>query len=246
MKYYGVRYAKNCHPAELFVTYFTSSKYVADYIKKHGLPDIIEVRKTFTEKDRVKKALLHEHRTLKKLKVIHRSDYLNKTDNYAIAPENRGRCPLDMTIYTFIHKSGIIENTTRHHMIEKYKLITSKLSELINGNRHRHGGWRMTWSLSDEEMKANKEYHHKKLVEINRSDESRANKVKAQNKPELKALRSSSDYMTLYRFVNIDGSTEYLTRSDMLEKYPEIDKSALLRVVRGDNKSHMGWSIAKE
>jgi hypothetical protein len=166
MNYYGVRYAKNCHPAELFVTYFTSSKYVADYIKKHGLPDIIEVRKTFTEKDRVKKALLHEHRTLKKLKVIHRSDYLNKTDNYAIAPESRGRCPLDMTIYTFIHKSGIIENATRHDMIEKYKLIKSKLSELINGNRHRHGGWRMTWSLSDDEMNENKKDHYKKLVEI--------------------------------------------------------------------------------
>jgi hypothetical protein len=45
MNYVGVRYAKDCHPSDLFVTYFTSSDYVAEYIKEHGMPDIIEVRK---------------------------------------------------------------------------------------------------------------------------------------------------------------------------------------------------------
>jgi hypothetical protein len=84
MNYYGVRYAKGCHPSDLFVTYFTSSDYVADYIKEHGLPDIIEVRKTFTGEDRRKKAILHEQQTLKRLKVVGRQDYLNKHDIKAI------------------------------------------------------------------------------------------------------------------------------------------------------------------
>jgi len=39
---------KNCHPSDLFVTYFTSSKYVAAHIKEYGLPDIVEVTQTFT------------------------------------------------------------------------------------------------------------------------------------------------------------------------------------------------------
>jgi len=30
--YYGVRFAKNCNPSELFITYFTSSKHVKNYI----------------------------------------------------------------------------------------------------------------------------------------------------------------------------------------------------------------------
>jgi hypothetical protein len=53
--YYGVRtaitsfclYENGCHPDELFVTYFTSSKYVKDFITKNGPPDIIQIRKIF-------------------------------------------------------------------------------------------------------------------------------------------------------------------------------------------------------
>lgn len=40
--YVGCRYAKGCHPSDLMVTYFTSSKkYVHPFIKQHGLPDVV-------------------------------------------------------------------------------------------------------------------------------------------------------------------------------------------------------------
>lgn len=39
--YYGVRTAKNCHPGDLWTTYFTSSKYVKQFITQYGEPDII-------------------------------------------------------------------------------------------------------------------------------------------------------------------------------------------------------------
>jgi hypothetical protein len=84
MNYYGVRFAKNCHPSDLFVTYFTSSEYVAAYIKKHGNPDIIEVRNIFTDEHRVNRAILHEHRVLKRMNAINRPDYLNKHDGKAV------------------------------------------------------------------------------------------------------------------------------------------------------------------
>jgi hypothetical protein len=84
MNYYGVRFAKNCHPSDLFVTYFTSSDYVAAYIKEHGDPDIIEVRNIFTGEHRVNQAILHEHRVLKRMKTINRPDYLNKHDGKAV------------------------------------------------------------------------------------------------------------------------------------------------------------------
>jgi len=47
VSYYGVRYAKNCHPSDLWVTYFTSSKFVKIHRENYGEPDIIKIRKTF-------------------------------------------------------------------------------------------------------------------------------------------------------------------------------------------------------
>ena len=82
MKYYGVRYAQSCNPKDFWIDYFTSSKYVEEYVKEHGDPDIRQIRKTFSCANR---AIKWEHRVLKNLKVIIRDDYLNKTDNKAIA-----------------------------------------------------------------------------------------------------------------------------------------------------------------
>jgi hypothetical protein len=86
MNYYGVRYAKDCHPSDLFVTYFTSSEYVADHIKEHGLPDIIEVRQTFTTPSRVDEAREWESRVLTKLKVTKNTKYLNQSTGKGIPP----------------------------------------------------------------------------------------------------------------------------------------------------------------
>jgi hypothetical protein len=83
MKYYGVRYAKNCHPSDFWVSYFTSSDTVAEYVQEHGNPDIIQIRKTF---DNTTRARLWEHTVLKRLAVIKRNDYLNKSDSKSIDP----------------------------------------------------------------------------------------------------------------------------------------------------------------
>jgi hypothetical protein len=82
--YYGVRYAYGCHPNELWKTYFTSSDGVADFVAHHGAPDIQQIRKTFYD---TKTAQTWEHRVLKRMKVIYRDDYLNKTDNISISPQ---------------------------------------------------------------------------------------------------------------------------------------------------------------
>ena len=45
-KYYGVRYANGCNPTELWVTYFSSSKRVAQRIREHGRDSFVfEVRR---------------------------------------------------------------------------------------------------------------------------------------------------------------------------------------------------------
>ena len=47
--YYGVRFAKGASPDDLWLTYFTSSKHVKEFIKHFGNPTIIEIRNQFSD-----------------------------------------------------------------------------------------------------------------------------------------------------------------------------------------------------
>lgn len=82
--YYGVRYARECHPDELLKTYFTSSKYVKNEINNYGLPDYCQVRRIF---DNSESSRNWEHRVLRRINAVYREDFLNETDNKAIKPK---------------------------------------------------------------------------------------------------------------------------------------------------------------
>lgn len=74
--YYGLRYAKNCQPSDLWNTYFTSSTDIADLIRQSGKESFLfEVRKTFSD---VKKAIAWEKKVLRRMKVIKRPDFINR------------------------------------------------------------------------------------------------------------------------------------------------------------------------
>lgn len=79
--YYGLRFGKNCNPKELWKTYFTSSWRVTQFREYNGEPDIVEIRKTFNNKE---KAGIWEHKVLRRMKVIKDTKWLNKTNNIAI------------------------------------------------------------------------------------------------------------------------------------------------------------------
>lgn len=80
--YYGVRFAKGCHPNELWKTYFTSSKRVSSFRKEHGEPDVIVVRRTF---ETGKQACLWEEKVLRRIN-IKNSKWLNANVSGAIDP----------------------------------------------------------------------------------------------------------------------------------------------------------------
>jgi len=82
--YYGVRYAKNASPRDLWNTYFTSSKYVKAFRKKHGEPDLVKIKKVFVSAET---ARLWESKVLRRMNVIKSDIWLNKTNNISIAPE---------------------------------------------------------------------------------------------------------------------------------------------------------------
>lgn len=75
--YYGVRYSKDCHPKDLFTTYFTSSTYVQEFIEKHGLPDIIRVTRTFENSE---KAVEWEIKFLTRVDARKNPKFLNRSN----------------------------------------------------------------------------------------------------------------------------------------------------------------------
>jgi len=75
--YYGSRCAKGCHPDDLWVTYFTSSKLVHRLIDEHGKDSFdFEVRATFPESP--KDAQEWERKVLRRINANRRQDFLNK------------------------------------------------------------------------------------------------------------------------------------------------------------------------
>jgi hypothetical protein len=74
MKYLGVRYAKGCHPIDLWNTYFTSSKLVHRLINEFGKDDwIIKILHSFPNSPDL--AIQNEAKYFSKIKG--RKDYLN-------------------------------------------------------------------------------------------------------------------------------------------------------------------------
>jgi hypothetical protein len=86
--YYGVRFAKGCSPADLWVDYFTSSKQVKILRETYGEPDIIEIRKIFSTPE---KAIVWESKVLKRLGAVKNECWLNRTDNKSIHPEDAAK-----------------------------------------------------------------------------------------------------------------------------------------------------------
>lgn len=81
--YYGVRYAKKCHPDDLWTTYWTSSKEVAKTRLLHGEPDVIQIRKVFNN---VNAARHWEQKVLVRMRVIRKKEWLNRHDTISFDP----------------------------------------------------------------------------------------------------------------------------------------------------------------
>lgn len=80
-RYYGVRYAKNANPSQLWTTYFTSSNIIKSLIKEHGIEAFTaEVRRTFETKN---SAVLWEHKVLSRLDAAHSDKWLNRVNGDA-------------------------------------------------------------------------------------------------------------------------------------------------------------------
>src|ERR1017187_1744005 len=121
--YYGVRWAKNCHPDEFWVKYFTSSeKLVPLYRTLFGDDSFeFEIRKVF---ETTKEALDWEYKVLRRLKVLKKPEkWLNRNVAGAILNEvspNIGRIPYNKG------KIGIFKHTKEHKLFMSNKMMKNK------------------------------------------------------------------------------------------------------------------------
>jgi hypothetical protein len=77
--YYGARYGKKCHPSDLWVLYFTSSRHVVKFREQYGEPDVIKVRKTF---DTPLACYQWESKVLHRLNAAQDPKWLNRVNGY--------------------------------------------------------------------------------------------------------------------------------------------------------------------
>lgn len=131
--YYGVRHAikaqciyeSGCHPDELWVTYKTSSRHVADMVNKYGDPDVIEVRRTFKDAESAQK---WEHKVLKRMGVVHKDEWINKTDNESICMSLEER----QSIYKEKKESGWVDPKKGRQFSKEHR---EKLSRAKKGKK---------------------------------------------------------------------------------------------------------------
>lgn len=74
-RYIGARWAAGCHPSDLWNSYFTSSEYVAEFVKEHGAPDVILIDQTF---DNAMEAMAREQELQYSFNVRENDAFLNK------------------------------------------------------------------------------------------------------------------------------------------------------------------------
>lgn len=84
--YYGVRFAKGCHPSQFWKNYFTSSKYVKFFREQYGEPDVIQIRHTFSDDQSARE---WEQKVLAKMNVVSNDIWLNRSNGKT--PSNVGR-----------------------------------------------------------------------------------------------------------------------------------------------------------
>ena len=112
--YIGVRYAKGCHPSDLFVSYHTSSKAVKQLISEIGLPDQVKI---FPYSDK-ETALLMEEKFQRRFRVLESDYWFNKNingkyfHNYNMTSEHKIKISNSMKGRKFseTHKQNISES----------------------------------------------------------------------------------------------------------------------------------------
>lgn len=134
--YYGCRYSKDCDPNDLWKTYFTSSKEVKKLIEVYGKESFdIQIRKVFAD---VNACRNWESRVLKRINVIEKTNFVNKTNNISFSVEDSRKGSLNRKITEKMIENGRalgLENRGK----KLSEITKKKISESLIGNKYKKG-----------------------------------------------------------------------------------------------------------
>jgi hypothetical protein len=254
MKYYGVRYSKDCHPSDLFVSYFTSSDYVIDYIKDYGLPNTIEVRNTFTSENRINEAIQWEKRVLDRLNAAQRDDYLNKCNskgiNYsdsAVSEKRNTNMKIAINLPSAKEKRKITESLPETKEKRSISALKREADPIKRNNR-------LSKAFSQEAMNKRKESFSKtaklpEFIEKRKKLSSEINKrpevIKA-NSEKNSGLNNARAIKEIFTFRNkVTGEIKHSTCYEITQflRTRGIKFAHASNLVRKQTKSLAGWEL---
>ena len=171
-------YESGCHPDDLWVKYFTSSKFVKGFRKQHGEPDIVQIRRTF---ETAEEAVKWEERVLKKILPNNRERFLNKCVSGCIMVGKEARLRVSES------RKGIPRSEeTKRKISQSLKGLKRSAESLRNISKAQTGKKRSEESIRKqrESSKGRKlsEEHRRKITESNnrRWERYRLNKLQHQ------------------------------------------------------------------
>lgn len=142
--YYGARYAENCAPSDLWVSYFTSSKYVKEFREQSGEPDVIQIRC-------ISKSIYHikrcESRVQRILNLRDNPKWLNKHNNgerfsftgsHSEATKEKIRIALKNRIFTESHLAKISQSRRGQQNTLGYKHRPESIELMRQKAKARH------------------------------------------------------------------------------------------------------------
>lgn len=178
-KYYGVRTAKGCHPNELWVTYFSSSKEVKLLREQYGDQSFqYEIRKIFSSPT---EALEWEEKFLTRINAAGRVDWLNKHNggkNFSFVNKTFTSESLRKIALASVGRPSSRKGTRASEETRK------KLSESRKGSKHFYYGKHLTCEHRKNISKAKTGISTKP-----RSEETRR-KISEKNKGKLRSFET--------------------------------------------------------
>lgn len=142
--YYGSRFAKGCHPNDLWVKYFSSSPVIKDLINKYGKDSFsVKVRKVF---DCPIKCQHYENKVLRRLGVPYNENWYNRHYGHvyhedcqskggkSLAEKRKNNPELDAYLKECSLKGAV--NSAKQKNTEEYKLKRSAAGKI--GGKHKN------------------------------------------------------------------------------------------------------------
>lgn len=177
--YYGVRYAKNCHPDDLWIIYYTSSKRVCQLRAELGEPDIVQVRKVFMD---AKSAIRWEEKVLRKMNVLNNPKWINANISGAIYLDEKARAAISS-------KAKDRKLSDSHKQRISDSLTGKKKPNTSNYKGQQFAAWRQT--LLPEEKKS----YYEKIVEGRKNSPGYEDSLKRQAVTASTTWRAKTDYI---------------------------------------------------